>query len=412
MGILDQIIAQNLIQNTQSVNQAVNTFNQQQDALRMRQLQGKVAQSIEAGDSLLGQSKIFAQMAAIDPQKAYQMQNMFSTISKEQVADTFASVPLALTMDYDQATRFWENKKREYPNNPAMQEQIDAVIMAPPKDRARIYDGMLSLGGDIGVLPKRQEQKKTAAMLETEWYMAQPPEIQAAHDKLKRGQQLTTEQKMAYERAKSELSIQEAAQKEDIKLGAKELQNIANESRMASKQLNTLDRLEQLNEKAFAGTAAGFRLEVAKLLKPLIDIKGLSETEQFRAIGNELVLDKAQQMTGALSNADMIFLENTTPNISYTREGRGQIIDFARKLSERQKEYSRQAQKFKKENGYFNLSEFQQQFDQWANNNQLFPQAETTIQEPQTTSETGGMTPAQLQELQELEAEFGHLQGL
>jgi hypothetical protein len=376
-GVLDQIIANNLRANTPGVAQAVSTFNAQQDALRMRNLQNQLRENIQGGESLLAQSPIFAQMAATNPAEARQMQSLFSTINKEQVADTFASVPLALSMDYNQATQFWENKKNEYPNNPMMQEKIGEIVSAPPEQRARIYDGMMSLGSSIGVLPKRPQDKKTAAMLETEWYMAQPPEVQATHDKLKRGEQISTEEKMALERAKSELSILETAQKEDIKLGAKELNNIAKDSRMAGKQMNTLDKLDKLNEKAFAGTAAGFRLEVAKLLKPIVDIEGLSETEQFRAIGNELVLDKAQQMSGALSNADMIFLENTAPNISYTREGRTQIIDFARKLAMRQKDYARQAQEFKKDNGYFNLSEFQNQFDQWAENNPLFPIGET-----------------------------------
>jgi len=405
MSAIDQLISQSFLRNQQGLETLPQRFQAGQDAAQMRTMQSQLRQNIDSGAGMLEQSPLFSKMATIDPQAAGQMQSLFSTLNKNQVVDSFASVPIALGMSYQEATPFWENKKKEYANNPNMIAQIDSIINASPKERAGIYGGMLQMGQDLGVLQKPRQQAKSSAVRETEWFREQPAEVQETHLKLKRGEKPTTEEKMMYDRAKSDLSIQETAQKEDIKLGAKELNSIAKESRAASKQLNTIDRLENLNDKAFSGSAAGFRLEMAKLLKPLIDIEGLSETEQFRAISNELVLDKSQQMTGALSNADMIFLQNTAPTISDTKEGRGQIIDFARKLAERQKEHARQAQEFKKDNRYFNMSEFQNEFDRWAEENPLFPGSnEMAAMTQQQESRPTGLSQEEAFELAELEA--------
>jgi hypothetical protein len=403
MSAVDQVIAQSFLRNQQGLETLPQRFQAGQDAAQMRTMQSQLRQGIDSGASMLEQAPLFAKMATIDPQAAGQMQSLFATLNKNQVVDMFASVPIALSMPYSKATDFWKNKKREFANNPNALSQIDSIINASPKERARIYGGALEMGQSMGVLQKSRGTQ-SSAVRETEWFGKQSPEVQETHLKLKRGEKMTTEEKMMYDRAKSDLAVQETAQKEDIKLGAKELNLLAKESRGASKQLNTIDRLESLNEKAFSGSAAGFRLEVAKLLKPIIDIKGLSETEQFRAISNELVLDKSQQMTGALSNADMIFLQNTAPTISDTKEGRGQIIDFARKLAERQKEHAKQAQEFKKDNGYFNLSEFQSQFDSWANENPLFPGSNEMAAVAEQQSQSTVLSRAEAAELAELEA--------
>ena len=86
-------------------------------------------------------------------------------------------------------------------------------------------------------------------------------------------------------------------------------------------------------------------------------------------------------MSGALSNADMDFLRNTAPTLTQSREGRGQMLDYAERLANREREYAKQAQKFRKDNGYFSQSEFQQEFDQWAEENPLFEGEQVTSQE-------------------------------
>ena len=114
-------------------------------------------------------------------------------------------------------------------------------------------------------------------------------------------------------------------------------------------------------------------MQIAKVGNQLgIDIEGLPESEQFEALSNELVLEKSQQMSGALSNADMDFLLNTVPRLSNTKEGRAQMLNFAKRLQQREINYAKAAQQFRKDNDYFNLSEFQSEYNQYSDMNPLF----------------------------------------
>lgn len=80
------------------------------------------------------------------------------------------------------------------------------------------------------------------------------------------------------------------------------------------------------------------------------------------------------------------------------------MLEYAEALAKREKEYAKQAQAFKKRNGYFNRSEFQQEFDQYAEENPLFD-GENQEQTPQDNSEIiitspiyGEVTEADIQE--------------
>jgi len=267
--------------------------------------------------------------------------------------------------------------------NPAMTAE-DAMSLqgkSPDEIRRELATGMIMIDPKIGN-QLLSENKKPAAVLETEWLLQQPKEVQETHRKLKRGERTSTAEKMEYDKAKADLDVKTAQRKAEISQGIKQLGTIAETGRGASKQLNTIKRLQSLNEKAFAGTGAEFGLGVGKAAKALgIDVEGIPESEQFAAISNELVLDKSQQMSGALSNADMDFLRNTAPTLTQSREGRGQMLDYAERLANREREYAKQAQKFRKDNGYFSQSEFQQEFDQWAEENPLFEGEQVTSQE-------------------------------
>lgn len=166
------------------------------------------------------------------------------------------------------------------------------------------------------------------------------------------------------------------------KLNAKAYTDIQQQQKQVRAEENKVDRLIKLNEKAFSGPGANAKLAVGALAKNLgIDISGMPESEQFRAISNELVLDKSQQMSGALSEGDMAFLQNTVPNLSNTREGRKQVFDYNKALLNRQKDYAKQAQQFRKDKGYFDQGEFEAQFQQFADQNPLFGDAQAKPQD-------------------------------
>ena len=159
------------------------------------------------------------------------------------------------------------------------------------------------------------------------------------------------------------------------KINAKAYSEIASTGKQLRAEENKIDRLVQLNNKAYEGAGAGAKVMIGQMAKNFgIDVEGLPESEAFRAISNELVLDKSQQMSGALSEGDMAFLRDTVPNLGNTRDGRKEVFDYSKKLIERQREYVKQANKFRKDNGYFDQAEFEMQFQEYADKNPLFRQ--------------------------------------
>lgn len=134
----------------------------------------------------------------------------------------------------------------------------------------------------------------------------------------------------------------------------------ANSSRQSEQQLS---RLEKLNEKAFEGSAAGLMKFGAKLLSPFgVDVEGLTETELFESIGNNLVLNQTSKLTGVLTDKDMEVLASTVPQLSQTREGRKEIIKVMRELNKASQDKARLASKYRKENnGQFDS----QGFEEW-----------------------------------------------
>ena len=129
----------------------------------------------------------------------------------------------------------------------------------------------------------------------------------------------------------------------------------------ARAQLQSLNSLDALSEKAFSGAAADFKKNAAKFAKAFgIDVEGLSETEIFDSVANELTLGKTAMMTGVLTDRDMEFLQSTVPQLTQTADGRKKLIKIAKKIAERKIEYAKEAAKFRRENkGKFNQYDFE-----------------------------------------------------
>lgn len=179
----------------------------------------------------------------------------------------------------------------------------------------------------------------------------------------------------------SEVSVNLPQDKKIAELDAKAFTQYSENAKAARKELNSIAALKPLSERAVSGTGASWMLTGGKLLNQLgFQIEGLTESEVFQQLANTLVLDKSQQMSGALSNADMAFLTNTVPTLENTKEGRRLSLDMAERLAKRQMEIQNLAVKFRREakqNGdEFDDAEFQQYINQWAEENSLFKNLE------------------------------------
>lgn len=184
------------------------------------------------------------------------------------------------------------------------------------------------------------------------------------------------------------VSLNMPQDKKIAELDAKAFTSYNDQAKSARKQINTIGVLKTLSDKALSGTGADFLLKGGKLLNQLgVEVEGLTESEVFQQLSNTLVLDKSQQMSGALSNADMMFLQNTAPQLNNTKEGRRLSLEIAERLAKREIEIQNKAVEFRREakkNGLeFDDAEFQSFMQQWAEQNPLMEGLKTpTAQAP------------------------------
>lgn len=183
------------------------------------------------------------------------------------------------------------------------------------------------------------------------------------------------------DRPDTQVSVNMPQDKKIAELDAKAFTQYSENAKSARKELNSIAALKPLSERAVSGTGASFLLAGGKILNQLgFQIEGLTESEVFKQLANTLVLDKSQQMSGALSNADMTFLTDTVPTLENTKEGRRLSLDMAERLAKRQLEIQKLAAQYRREakqNGdEFDDAEFQQYLNQWAEENPLFKDLE------------------------------------
>lgn len=129
----------------------------------------------------------------------------------------------------------------------------------------------------------------------------------------------------------------------------------------AARQMQNLNALEKLSPDSFSGFGADAFKTIAKIGKSLgIETEGLEETEVFEAVANNLVLDKAQSLSGALSDKDIAFLQATVPQLSQTSEGRKKLISLLKAVNQRVIDYGKEAAKYRRDKGTFDILGFQE----------------------------------------------------
>lgn len=161
------------------------------------------------------------------------------------------------------------------------------------------------------------------------------------------------------------VSIGKGQSKEQEEVGkyrGQAFNQILKQSKDASKTIATLNTMDKLADKALSGSLADTKLMIGKFAKMLgADVEGLTESEAFISMANSLTLDKAGQLSGALSDKDIAFLQATVPQLSQTKEGRKKVIGMLKDVAKIEREMARKAQQFKKQNkGSFDPVEFEE----------------------------------------------------
>ena len=102
----------------------------------------------------------------------------------------------------------------------------------------------------------------------------------------------------------------------------------------AVKTLDTLSKMSNLNDQQLiSGSFSGPRAAAANFLNTVglaspADAKRLANTQQFEKVANDLVLSNIKQLGYNPSNADVIFLNKTLPNLEASPEARKSLINW------------------------------------------------------------------------------------
>lgn len=156
----------------------------------------------------------------------------------------------------------------------------------------------------------------------------------------------------------------------------------------AGSKLNTITALDNLmkDPNFYSGFGGPTQLRAKQALASFgvanPDVASAQET--FNALSQKFVLDLAGGSLGTgFSNADRDFLQGQVPNLQNTPDGNKRLIDYMRKVAQREQQVSQLARQYTQRNkGRFDQAGFNDFITQWAEQNPLFPSAPTQ-QQPQ-----------------------------
>lgn len=145
-------------------------------------------------------------------------------------------------------------------------------------------------------------------------------------------------------------------------------------------KLATLDALgAALQQSGQTGWGSETLLTVQQAGRSLgLDIgDNLDAKEAARALGNQLALQlrnpsSGAGMPGAMSDKDREFLVSSVPGLTKTPEGNARLIEFMKRIEQRNIEVARLAQEYEARNGQIDNGFFKE-LGEWADANPLFP---------------------------------------
>ncbi len=159
--------------------------------------------------------------------------------------------------------------------------------------------------------------------------------------------------------------------------------DLSTKGRNAASTLNTLSLMEQaMKTPGFYSGVGGEGVKLANQALAALgvkDAKAASAAEVFDALSNKVVLDGLGGSLGpGISNTDRDYIARTAPTLAQSEAGNRDLIGVARALAQRQQAVSKLAREYAGAHGGRLDSGFDQQLEDFAAQNPLFPQAQAS----------------------------------
>jgi hypothetical protein len=164
----------------------------------------------------------------------------------------------------------------------------------------------------------------------------------------------------------------------------------------ARSTLDSISNIERNLEGYGTGKLTPATTQIAAWAKPFgieIDPK-LSNKEAFAKSVGAMTLGLknaggANSMPGSLSDSDRKFLEGMSPSLSDTPEGNRLVIDYYKRVANRQMDMAQQSEKYFDENGTY--KGFRKQWDEYVKTNPLFASKEASPMQSKRVKITADM---------------------
>lgn len=279
---------------------------------------------------------------------------------------------IQMGMLQDKVRQAQENKKRyeEFVSSPDFQQlppQVQQAIQAGGPDMLAQYHK-----GNV-----EQATKGPPDAVRQYQYAQQDPAFLEYQMQLRRASAPQTTVKLP--------PMEQEYQKYRGKFNAETANEIEKGAMSAPTRIGMLDRLEMSlsNPNVYTGAGGETINNMKRAAEALgFDVKGVSDAEVTRAIGNQMALELRNPgggagMPGALSDKDREFLVASVPGLTKSPDGNRLLVDYYRRLENRKIQVAQLLRNYEVRNGRVD-SGFYQELANWSSQNPLFTERDKT----------------------------------
>lgn len=302
----------------------------EQEEAQLRQQQERQTMLKDLGaKAMQGDLNASQQLWVEAPEYAAQIDKGLGIQSEQQAQQVGGWLEQYLTTPADQRDAFLQKTASQTPFS--IDDDLLAMDPAQRDGYANMLAGKYLNKEQLAMLQGVDTQKGPSAVEETKWFMQQPENVQQAHLKLKRGEQLTTDEKLALERAKSNIKVEEAGSKKTAEGIAGRQQGFIDSGIEAADSLANVRRARKLLD----GIKTGGFDRVSLAAKRMFGIESADEAELSANLGKAILAQLKPIFGAAFTAAEGERLEKIEANFGKSTEGNKRLLEQVMKITDR-----------------------------------------------------------------------------